>query len=82
MSNTQRRACIALGSLAKHVHRIGLVNEASRLIGQLEQWLDYHNESKRFTASVRLWLEVVLFLNFIKKKTSSCIIMQLSRIPY
>jgi hypothetical protein len=51
LSSTPARACLALGSLVKHLDASGQHQQAHRLADRLEAWLDKHGEG-------RLWRSV------------------------
>lgn len=44
MALTQSRACLALGSLIRHLENRGDHDQASQLAERLETWLDKHGE--------------------------------------
>lgn len=44
LSSTQSRACLAVGSLVKHLDADGQLQHANRLSEKLETWLDRHGE--------------------------------------
>jgi hypothetical protein len=44
LNRTQSRACLALGSLAKHCQNAGHHEMADTLVGKLESWLEKHAE--------------------------------------
>ena len=45
MTKNGKRACLSLGAMAKSLHDTN-TTESERLIKRLEDWLEYHNESK------------------------------------
>lgn len=46
MNRTQIRACLAVGSLSKALHRDNQVQRAERLAERLESWLDHHGKGE------------------------------------
>lgn len=57
MNRTQSRACLAVGSLARHCHRAGHHDKADRLVDHLESWLDHHEKGDHVISKRDTWLE-------------------------
>ena len=50
LGRTQGRACLAVGSLVKHLSASGQRQQADRLASALESWLEQHGEGMVMSA--------------------------------
>lgn len=58
---TQKRACLTLGALSKHLKDLGDDSEAQKIVEKFERWLGIHNESMYLTKRFKSKLKPSLF---------------------